>query len=128
MKLLLLPLLFFSFCQEPETQKVIYQGVASYYHQRFEGRQTSNGEIFSNENLTAAHKTMPFGTIVKVTHLKNGNQVTVRINDRLPLKSTRTIDLTVKAAKELKMIKSGLAKVSIEVIEEPDMNPSDSVE
>ncbi|HET6245737.1 MAG: septal ring lytic transglycosylase RlpA family protein [Bacteroidetes bacterium] len=101
------------------TQENIVNGVASFYHKKFEGRKTANGEIFSNENYTAAHKTLAFGTVVRVTHLKNQKVVEVRINDRLPLKSSRMIDLSIKAASDLNMIKSGLAKVSIEVINEP---------
>lgn len=97
---------------------VVLRGTASYYHLKFEGRRTANGETFYNDSLTAAHKTLPFGTIVQVTHLKNKKMVTVRINDRLPSNSTREIDLSQEAAKRLMMIKSGLAKVRIEVIED----------
>ena len=93
-----------------------FTGTASYYHQKFNGRKTANGEIFYNDSLTAAHKTLPFGTRVKVTHLKNKSWIIVRINDRLPATSKRAIDLSQAAAKELKMIESGLAKVSIEIL------------
>ena len=65
-------------------------GVASYYHNKFNGRRTSNGEIFNNKNLTAAHKTLPLGTWVKVTNLNNDSVVIVKINDRLPKNSKRT--------------------------------------
>ena len=117
-------LLFFIFIFFPVLKTIAQNpapttGIASYYHAKFEGRKTASGEIFCNDSLTAAHKTLPFGTFVLVTHLKNQNQVQVRINDRLPLKSKRSIDLSKKAAKALNMIQSGLAKVQIEVLEEP---------
>ena len=94
----------------------VFTGTASYYHLKFNGRKTASGEILCNDSLTAAHKTLPFGTIVKVTCLENKSSTIVRINDRLPAKSTRAIDLSQAAAKELKMIKSGLAKVQIEIL------------
>lgn len=91
-------------------------GKASYYANRFEGRKTSSGEIFKHTLLTAAHKSLKFGTYVKVTNLKNDSIVIVKINDRLPQKSSRLIDLTLKAAKQLNFIKSGLTDVKIESI------------
>ena len=102
--------------QEPQNNDSVTFGRASYYHDKFVGRKTANGEIFSQEKLTAAHKSLPLGTIVKVTNLKNRKSVVVKINDRLPPKSKRTIDLTKAAARELKMIHSGLAKVSLEIV------------
>lgn len=91
-------------------------GTASYYAKRFEGRKCSSGEIFSNWSLTAAHKTLKFGTVVKVTNLKNDSSVIVTINDRLPMRSKRSIDLTLRAAKQLNFVKKGLTKVKIEII------------
>ncbi|PBQ32358.1 septal ring lytic transglycosylase RlpA family lipoprotein [Sphingobacteriaceae bacterium] len=93
-------------------------GIASYYAKKFEGRKCSCGEKFRNDSLTAAHKTLPFGTKVKVTNLKNDSVVIVRINDRLPKKSKRIIDLTRRAAKQLNFVKAGLTKVSIEVLKD----------
>lgn len=90
-------------------------GKASYYAKKFEGRKTASGEIFYNKELTAAHKTLPFGTKVKVTNLKNNKSVIVTINDRLPKKSKRSIDLSQAAAKELDFLKSGTAMVKIEI-------------
>ncbi len=121
MKLGIFPLLMIIFCINLEScaQKIPVVGVASYYHHKFEGKKTASGAIFSNDKLTAAHKTLPFGTVVLLTSLKNGKQVRVTINDRLPTNSTRLIDLSVKAAKELDMIQSGLAQVSMEIIETP---------
>lgn len=88
-------------------------GIASFYAQKFNGRKTSSGEKFSNDSLTAAHKKFKFGTYVLVRNLKNDSTVIVKINDRLPAKSKRSIDLSVKAAKQLNFIKSGLTKVEI---------------
>jgi rare lipoprotein A len=92
-------------------------GIASFYAKKFEGRKCSSGEIFRNDSLTAAHKTLAFGTWVKVTNLKNDSVVIVKINDRLPKKSKRKIDLTRSAAKQLNFISQGLAKVRIEVLD-----------
>jgi rare lipoprotein A len=91
-------------------------GTASYYAHKFEGRKTSSGEIFRQDSLTGAHKTLPFGTWVKVTNLSNDSTVFVKINDRLPPSSRRTIDLTYAAARKLNFIKKGLTKVKIEVL------------
>jgi rare lipoprotein A len=92
-------------------------GTASFYANKFNGRKTSSGEKFSNDSLTAAHKKLKFGTYVLVRNLKNDSTVVVKINDRLPQKSKRTIDLTTKAAKQLNFIKSGLTKVEITVLD-----------
>lgn len=113
--LTILSLLFFSFTGKDEVVGTEF-GVASYYHQKFNGRKTSNGEIFQNAGLTAAHKTLPLGTWVRVTNLKNDSVVVVKVNDRLPKYSKRSIDLTVTAAKQLNFIRAGLTKVKIEVI------------
>ena len=110
----ILGLFLFSF-KGKETVGVEF-GVASYYHDKFNGRKTANGEIFYNTGLTAAHKTMKLGTWVRVTNLKNDSVVVVKVNDRLPKTSKRTIDLTVAAAKQLNFIHAGLTKVKIEVI------------
>lgn len=88
-------------------------GYASYYADKYEGRKTSNGEIFRQRKLTAAHKTLPFGTKVKVTNLSNGQTVRVRINDRGPFIEGRIIDLSKAAAKKIDMISAGVIKVKI---------------
>lgn len=95
-------------------------GTASYYGQRFAGRLTANGERFDPNKLTAAHRTLPFGSRVLVTNLANGRHVTVRINDRGPFVDSRIIDLSRRAAEHLGMIKSGTAKVRIQVLREGD--------
>ncbi len=89
------------------------KGVASYYSDYYEGKTTANGEIFRHSKETAAHKTLPFGTRVEVTNLKNNKSVIVRVNDRGPYVKGRIIDLTKTAAKELDMIGDGVAKVKI---------------
>src|SRR6185295_16889128 len=86
-------------------------GIASYYSNKFHGRQTANGEVFDMHQMTAAHPRLAFGTRVKVTHLENNRSVTVRINDRGPFVKGRVIDLSLAAAEELRMVKAGIAQV-----------------
>ena len=88
-------------------------GKASYYADKFDGRKTANGEIFDQSKITAAHKTLPFGTSVTVKNLSNGKTVKVRINDRGPFVAGRIIDLSKKAAKKIDLINAGVAKVEI---------------
>jgi rare lipoprotein A len=88
-------------------------GIASYYGGKFIGRPTASGEIFDATKLTAAHKTLPFGTVVKVTNLSNYKSVIVRINDRGPFVAGRIIDLSEAAAKKIAMIQAGVQKVTI---------------
>jgi rare lipoprotein A len=96
------------------------QGTASYYGGKFHGRKTASGERFNQEALTAAHKTLPLGTQVRVTNLRNGESVDVKINDRGPYVRGRIIDLSKGAARELRMINAGTAKVKVEVIARGD--------
>ena len=95
-------------------------GTASFYHDKFVGRKTANGEVYSQEKMTAAHKSLPLGTWVKVTNLSNDSVVIVRINDRMPPWNKRAIDLTEKAAGQLNFISKGLTKVQVEVIPDPN--------
>jgi rare lipoprotein A len=95
---------------------IVDTGVASYYADKFHGRTTANGETFDMYALTAAHRTLPFGTKLKVTSLANNRSVLVRINDRGPFVNGRIIDLSLGAAKEIQMIQSGLAPVKLEII------------
>ena len=88
-------------------------GKASYYADKFEGRKTANGEIFDQSKITAAHKTLPFGTSVTVKNLSNGKTVKVRINDRGPFVAGRIIDLSKKAAKKIDLVNAGVANVEI---------------
>jgi rare lipoprotein A len=92
------------------------RGIASYYGKKFHGRMTANGERFDMRELTAAHRTLPFGTVVRVTNLNNGREVRVRINDRGPWVKGRIIDLSRGAAKKLDMIRDGIVPVRIKVV------------
>ncbi|RZK10897.1 MAG: septal ring lytic transglycosylase RlpA family protein [Flavobacterium sp.] len=90
---------------------------ASYYHDKFNGKKTASGEKFSNSKLTAAHRTLPFGTKVKVTNIANDKSVVVEVNDRGPFKKSREIDLSKKAFMEITDNKNhGTLTVRIEVI------------
>ncbi|MFQ6117975.1 MAG: septal ring lytic transglycosylase RlpA family protein [Candidatus Bipolaricaulia bacterium] len=94
-------------------------GIASWYGPGFHGNRTANGEIYDMYALTAAHKTLPFGTIVKVVDLDTGRSVVVRINDRGPFIKGRIIDLSYAAAQELGMVQKGLAKVGLKIVKWP---------
>lgn len=91
-------------------------GVASYYAEAFHGKKTSSGEKYDMHDLTCAHRWLPYNTQVRVTNLANGRSVVVRVTDRGPWKHTRLIDVSKGAAKELDMIRSGTARVAIEVV------------
>jgi rare lipoprotein A len=91
-------------------------GLASYYADRFEGRATASGEIFHSSALTAAHRTLPFGTKVRVTNLNNNKSVTVKINDRGPFVRGRVIDLSPAAARRIDLTATGVAPVKLEVV------------
>jgi len=93
--------------------KLHERGGASFYGDKFNGRRTASGEKFRQSKLTAAHKTLPFGTKVKVKNLSNGRTVKVKINDRGPFVSGRVIDLSKKAARRLGMLQTGIANVEI---------------
>ncbi|MFD2033311.1 septal ring lytic transglycosylase RlpA family protein [Belliella marina] len=94
---------------------LIQEGVASYYGTRFHLRKTANGEVYNMEEMTAAHKNLPFGTMLRVVNLKNNKEVWVRVNDRLPPNSKRVVDLSKGAARELGMIRDGVVRVRLEV-------------
>ena len=97
------------------------QGLASWYGGKFHGRLTSSGEVFDTHELTAAHRTLPFGTRVRVTDLENHRSVIVRINDRGPFVEGRVIDVSRAAAEELQFVRAGLAKVRLEIIPTPSL-------
>lgn len=101
------------FIQSTSAEQV---GMASWYGGKFHGRKTANGEIFDTNKFTAAHRSLPFNTMVHVTNLDNGKSVTVRINDRGPFIQGRIIDLSQAAAEQLDMIHTGTARVSIEPV------------
>lgn len=101
---------------EPQTRS-LGTGLASYYAARFHGRRTASGETFDNGELTAAHRTLPFGTMVRVTNPRNGATVIVRINDRGPFTKGRTIDLSRAAAEEIGLVRAGHGMVELELVE-----------
>lgn len=98
---------------------VTMRGIASYYHDDFHGRRTASGEIFRQDQLMAAHPTLPFGTLVQVRNLRNGRSVVVRITDRGPHGRGRIVDVSRAAAAELDMIADGLAEVELTIVELP---------
>lgn len=92
------------------------RGEASYYAGFHHGKKTASGERFNMHSLTAAHRTLPLGSKIKVTNLNNGKEVVVRVNDRGPYAKGRVIDVSLGAAKKLDMIKTGTTKVSIQIL------------
>ena len=117
--LLLLVLVFSAKAQKGSIIEL--KGRASYYAEDFHGKRTASGEKFDIFKFTAAHRTLPFGTKVKVTNLKNGKSVILKINDRGPHVQTRIIDLSKAAAQAIDLMKSGAARVSIEVVTDPNL-------
>ena len=105
-----------SYSPSSATTKIAQSGVASYYGPGFHGRRTANGETFNMHAMTAAHRTLPFGTQLKVTNLSNGRTAIVRVNDRGPYAHGRIIDLSVAAAKQIGSTGSGTARVTLEVL------------
>jgi rare lipoprotein A len=95
---------------------MVLKGKASYYGEKFHGRKTASGEIFNMYAMTAAHKSLPFGTKIKVTNTSNQKSVVVEINDRGPFVGNRILDLSYQAAREIGMLNSGIADVSIKII------------
>ena len=101
-------------------------GVASWYGVPYDGRRTSDGEVYDMRAMTAAHRTLPFNTWLEVTNLRNGKTVEVRINDRGPFVNGRIIDLSMGAAQKLDMLIEGIQKVRLKVIRPPAAVPSGS--
>jgi len=97
------------------------KGVASYYADSFHGRRTASGETYDKRDLSAAHKYLPLGARVRVTRLSSGKSVVVTINDRGPFVKGRIIDLSRRAARELGILRSGLAKVRVDVLSLPGL-------
>jgi len=91
-------------------------GTASFYADEFDGKKTANGEVYNMNDLTAAHPSYPFNTLVKVINLSNQKSVEVRINDRMPQFKGRIIDLSFAAAKKIDMINAGIQDVKVEVL------------
>ena len=107
----------------PEYRQV---GIASWYGGRHQGRLTASGEVFDENKLTAAHRTLPLVTWARVTNLENGRSIAVRVNDRGPYIDGRVIDLSTRAAQELGMTVQGLARVEIEVL--PEQTASSAID
>lgn len=95
------------------SEPITVKGKATYYANKFHGRRTANGEVFSNKKLTAAHLKLPFGTIVTVTNVDNGRSVEVRVNDRGPHSRFYIIDLSQAAAKKIGMFGKGVANIEM---------------
>lgn len=98
----------------------VANGIASYYHDKFVGRPTSTGELFSNDKFTAASNTLALNTYVKVTNVSNGKYLYVRINDRMAKSNKRLIDVASICAKKLDFHYKGLAKVKVEIVPEEE--------
>jgi len=115
--------------KDPEQGEKVYvtesvqRGIASYYYGRWIGRKTANGEIYRASDVTAAHRTLPFNTKVRVTNLRNGKQVIVRINNRGPFIRGRIIDLSLEAARRIDMTRAGIVPVKVEVLKEVPVVP-----
>lgn len=101
-------------------------GVASYYHDRFHGRKTASGAAYNKNGLSAAHKSLPLGSEVRVTDSRSGKSVIVKINDRGPFVKGRVIDLSRAAAREIGLTSKGLSKVKVEVLKLPQKGRRDS--
>lgn len=99
---------------------IIETGIASWYGNEYHGKRTANGEIYDMDKLTAAHKTLPFNTLVEVENLENNEKVTVRINDRGPFVDNRIIDLSRKAAKRIDIYDTGTAQVCLRLVKYPE--------
>jgi rare lipoprotein A len=115
-KKIIFAFLFFSLHLYSQENKVYVHQKATYYHNRFENRKTSNGEIFSQKKYTAAHKTIPLNTFVKITNEENGRFVIVKVNDRCP--KANVIDMSLIAAKKILLHKTGVSNVTIELLQD----------
>src|SRR4029453_14035724 len=120
MLLIMLPA---ALADEPARATQIQRGLASYYGRGFHGEETASGEIFDKREMVAAHRTLPFGTVIRVTNLENGRRVTLRVIDRGPYgrnyRKGTVVDVSRGAARRLGFIKKGLVRVRLEVIREP---------
>ncbi|HVS16020.1 MAG TPA: septal ring lytic transglycosylase RlpA family protein [Thermoanaerobaculia bacterium] len=109
--------------EAPRRERFSQRGKASWYGSQFQGRPTASGEVFDVHRVSAAHRTLPFGTVVRVRNLDNGREVEVRINDRGPFVRGRVLDLSRAAAEDLDMLVSGVAEVRLWVVAWPDAAP-----
>lgn len=113
MKNIILTLICFVLSGTIAMAQEVQTGKASYYGKKFHGRRTSNGSIYHIDSLTCAHRTYPFGTLLKVRNVKNGKEVIVKVNDRYPFITSRIIDLSYAAAKEIGMLSAGVINVEV---------------
>ena len=97
-------------------------GISSYYGGFHHGHKTASGEVFNMHALTAAHRTLPLGSHIQVTNLSNGKRITLKVTDRGPYKTGRILDVSQGAAKALGMLKSGTAKVRIQLLDTPKLS------
>jgi rare lipoprotein A len=104
----------YSFSNEATDAKT---SIISFYHDKFNGRKTASGEVFDNSKMTAAHRSLPFGTKLKMTNMKNGKSVVVRINDRGPFHTSRSLDVSKAAFKAIAAEGKGVIPVEYEVVE-----------
>jgi rare lipoprotein A len=103
----------------PSSSASELEGLASYYAEPYHGRRTANGEVFDTyQALTAAHRTLPFNTVVRVQNKSNGQEVEVRINDRGPFIAGRIIDLSLRAARAIDLVRTGVARVKLKIIKQ----------
>ncbi|PKL36106.1 MAG: hypothetical protein CVV44_17965 [Spirochaetae bacterium HGW-Spirochaetae-1] len=109
-----------------DSEKYFQKGLASWYGREFHGKITASGERFNMNEYTAAHRTLPFGTIVQVKNLENGKTVKVKINDRGPYKGNRIIDLSYNAARSLEIVRQGQGMVEITILKKGMENPRDN--
>ncbi len=112
-----------AFRGDGDEAEFVQRGEASYYGLKFHGRQTASGEVYDMFRLTAAHRELPFGSIVEVTNLDNGKRVRVHINDRGPFVHGRIIDLSYRAARSIDLVRSGTARVELRLIHAPGEVP-----
>ncbi|MDE0159370.1 MAG: septal ring lytic transglycosylase RlpA family protein [Candidatus Dadabacteria bacterium] len=105
--------------QRPKSTHTVQYGKASWYGDKEHGKRSASGEVFNRNAYTAAHKELPFGTVVRVTNRENGRQVRVRINDRGPYIRGRVIDLSYAAAEAIGLVRSGVVEVKVEVLSTP---------
>jgi rare lipoprotein A len=123
LSLILIGVTVFSAAQTANIDSVRQEGIASWYGKDFQGRPTASGELFNMTDFTAAHPSLPFGTMVTVTNKQNNRRVTVRINDRGPFVAARIIDLSMAAAEALDMIGTGTAPVIVESAVSASLGP-----
>ena len=112
----------------PARPKGLQHGLASYYGPGFHGRETASGRVFNQSEMVAAHRTLPLGTVVRVTNLQNGRAVTLRVIDRGPygpnFRKGMIIDVSKGAAQRLQFIRDGLVRVKVEVVDQADARTS----